>query len=193
MNMEQYEYNGLGIPDKEFIRGQIPMTKENIRILSVAKLHLKNDSVVYDIGAGTGSVTVEMAHMCKKVYAIEQKEEGCELILKNAEKFQLKNIEVCLGSAPDCLEGLEPPTHVFIGGSSGKLITIIEEVRKKNPQTRFVVNAITLETITTLLELSKTNPGDYPMEIMEVSIANGKMVGNYHMMQGENPIYIACF
>ncbi|MBO5486779.1 MAG: hypothetical protein J5988_07610 [Eubacterium sp.] len=82
---------------------------------------------------------------------------------------------------------------MFIGGSSGKLITIIEEVRKKNPQTRFVVNAITLETITTLLELSKTNPGDYPMEIMEVSIANGKMVGNYHMMQGENPIYIACF
>lgn len=195
MKMEDYQYKGIGIPDKEFIRGQIPMTKENIRIISVAKLQLQEDSIVYDIGAGTGSVTVEMAHICRKgkVYAIEQKVEGCDLILQNAEKFHLENIIVCHGSAPECLEALEAPTHVFIGGSSGKLIDIVEGIHKKNPNARFVINAITLETIKTLLELSETNSAFANMELIEVSIANCKLIGSHHMMQGENPVYIACF
>lgn len=193
--MEEYQYRGLGIPDKEFIRGQIPMTKENVRILSVAKLHLMEDAVVYDIGAGTGSVTVEMSYLCPKgkVYAIEQKEEGCDLIRKNIEKFKRDNVEVLHGTAPDCIKTLELPTHVFIGGSSGKLPDIVEEIRKKNPRTRFVVNAITLETISTLIGLSGKYPEYADMEIMEVSIAGSKVIGKHHMMQGENPIYIACF
>lgn len=193
--MGDYQYRGIGIPDEEFIRGQIPMTKENIRILSVAKLHLQENAIVYDIGAGTGSVTVEMAQLCPKgkIYAIEQKEEGCDLILKNVRKFQLGNVELCHGIAPDCMGQLEPPTHVFIGGSSGKLLDIVEGIRKKNPGTRFVVNAITLETISSLMELSEKYPEYTDMEITEVSIANSKVIGKHHMMQGENPIYIASF
>lgn len=195
MKMEQNQYRGLGIPDEEFIRDQIPMTKENIRILSVAKLHLQEDSIVYDIGAGTGSVTVEMAHLCRKgkVYAVEQKEEGCALILKNTEKFKLDNVVVRHGTAPDCLKELEPPTHVFIGGTSGRLMDIVAEIRKKNPHARFVVNAVTLETIGALMELSKTDSEYADMEMIEVFIGKSKLVGSHHMMQGENPIYIASF
>lgn len=193
--MADYQYRGIGIPDKEFIRGQIPMTKENIRVLSVAKLQLQEDSVVYDIGAGTGSVTVEMAHICRKgkVYAIEQKMEGCDLILQNAEKFQLENVVVCHGSAPECLEELEPPTHVFVGGSSGKLADIVEAVRRKNANVKFVINAVTLETLSALLDLNNHNPACEDMELIEVSVANCKLIGTHHMLQGENPVYIASF
>ncbi len=193
--MEEYRYQGLGIPDKEFIRSQIPMTKENIRVLSVAKLHLQRDSVVYDIGAGTGAMTVEMAYCCPqgKVYAMEQKKEGCDLILANIKKFNRNNIEVIHGIAPDCFQGLEAPSHVFIGGTGGKLLDIVREIRKKNPTARFVVNAITLETISRLMELSPKYPEYKDMGITSVAVATGKVLGNYHMMQAENTIYIAEF
>ncbi len=190
-----YQYKGLGIRDEEFIRGQIPMTKMNIRILSVAKLQLELDSVVYDIGAGTGSVTVEMAFLCPKgkVYAIERKPEGCELIRKNIDNFNLKNVEVIEGTAPDCLEQPEAPTHVFIGGSSGKLMDIVKAVRKKNPKARFVVNAVTLETLSELMKLSEEYPEYEDMEIIQAQITEVRRIVDYHMMQGTNPVYIVSF
>lgn len=186
---------GLGIPDEEFIRGQIPMTKENVRILSVAKLYLDKKAIVYDIGAGTGSVTVEMAHLCPegKVYAIEQKEEGCELIKRNLERFRISNVEICHGIAPDCLESLEMPTHVFIGGSNGELLDIVKKIKEKNPKVRFVVTAVTLETIYDLMEIGKQYFEYCDMEFMQVSVTNCKIIGHHHMLQGENPIYIASF
>lgn len=190
-----YQYKGLGIKDEEFIRDQIPMTKMNIRILSVAKLQLEPDSVVYDVGAGTGSVSVEMAFLCPKgkIYAIEKKPEGCELIRKNIEKFELRNIEVIEGVAPDCLEQIEAPTHVFLGGSSGKLAEIVNLIRKKNPKVRFVVNAVTLETLSELARLSRKYPEYEDMEIIQAQITEVRRIADYHMMQGTNPVYIVSF
>lgn len=190
-----YQYKGLGIKDEEFIRGQIPMTKMNIRILSVTKLHLKPDSVVYDVGAGTGSVSVEMAFLCPqgKVYAIEKNPEGCELIRKNVEKFGLQNVEIIEGVAPACLERIEAPTHVFLGGSSGKLTNIVSLIRKKNPKVRFVVNAVTLETLSELARLSRKYPEYTDMEIIQAQITEVRRIADYHMMQGTNPVYIVSF
>lgn len=181
-----------GIPDSYFIRGEVPMTKEEIRTVSLAKLHLTSESILYDVGAGTGSVSVEAALMYPRarVYAIERNPEGMDLIYKNREHFGTDNVEVIQGEAPEALEALEKPTHVFIGGSGGKLFSIVEAVRRKNPRARIVVNAITLETLNQLAQLREKYPEYKNMEIIQISVARSRTLGNYHMMMGENPIYI---
>lgn len=185
----------LGIPDSEFIRGKVPMTKEEIRILTVVKLQLDEESIVYDIGAGTGSVSVEMAGQCERgtVYAIEKTMEGVNLIRANKKKFGIENLEIIEGVAPACLEQLPAPTHVFIGGSGGNLMDIIQSVKKKNPGVRFVLNAVTLETVAQLQEIRKQFPEYTGMEVVQVGVSRGTALGNHHLMMGENPVYIAAF
>ncbi|MDF2803270.1 MAG: cbiE, partial [Anaerocolumna sp.] len=113
----------IGIKDEEFVRGKVPMTKSEIRAISISKLYMEENSIVYDIGAGTGSITVEAAMLCDKgrVYAIEEKSEAVELIHINVEKFGLDNVTICHGSAPDSILDLETPDRAFIGGSRGNL------------------------------------------------------------------------
>lgn len=192
--MSGFKYKGIGIGDEEFIRGQIPMTKKNIRILSVAKLFLEEDSIVYDIGAGTGSVSVEMAYVASsgKIYSIEEKSEGVELIEKNASKFDRNNIEVIHGHAPECMSNLEVPTHAFIGGSNGKLLEIVELLREKNKDIRIVINAVTTETLSEILDLKKQYEEFKDMEMIQVGISNLQALGSHHLFKAENPIYIAC-
>lgn len=184
-----------GISDEEFLRGRVPMTKEEIRTLSLSKLHLTEDAVIYDVGAGTGSLSVEAARLCTagRVYAIERKPEAAELIRRNKMHFQVENLEVVEGSAPECLTGLPAPTHVFIGGSGRRLPEIIEEIRKKNPGARFVINAVTLETIAEIEALRKKLPDLPKMEIIQVNVARSRRLGEYHLMDAENPVMIAAF
>lgn len=187
----QKEYVTHGIPDTEFLREKVPMTKEEVRTVSLSKLHLEEDSVCYDVGAGTGSVSIDMASRAwnGKVYAIEKKALAVELLKKNREKFAVENLEIIEGTAPEALENLEPPTHAFIGGSSGKMETILRLLLKKNPSVRIVINCIALETVSETLQCLKTLPVKEE-EILQISVSKGKSVGNYHMMMGENPIYI---
>ena len=187
----QKEYVTHGIPDAEFLREKVPMTKEEVRIVSLSKLHLEEDSVCYDVGAGTGSVSIEMASRAwnGKVYAIEKKALAVELLKKNREKFAAENLEIIEGTAPEALENLEPPTHAFIGGSSGNMETILRLLLEKNPSVRIVINCIALETVSETLQCLKTLPVKKE-EILQISVSKGKSVGNYHMMMGENPIYI---
>lgn len=185
----------LGIADEAFVRGQVPMTKEEIRILSVAKMHLDRDSIVYDVGAGTGSISIEMALWCQEgcVYAVEKKKEAVLLIEKNKKRFHADCLEVVEGAAPECLESLPAPTHAFIGGSTGKIIDIIEEIRRKNPDVRFVVNTVTLETLGQLEQIRKKIPEYEDMEIVQINVAKAKKMGRYHLMSAQNPVYIASF
>ncbi|MBR2529010.1 MAG: precorrin-6A reductase [Blautia sp.] len=180
-----------GLPDGVFERGKAPMTKEEIRAVSLSKLRLYQDSICYDVGAGTGSVSVEMALRCDQgcVYAIEKKPEALELIEKNKRKFAVDNLEIIPGQAPEVLENLPAPTHAFIGGSSGNLGRIVALLREKNPEVRLVINCITLETLTETLAVLKSL-GFEKEEIVSVTTARSKSVGSYHMMMGENPIYI---
>lgn len=192
--VENPEYFGgmrACVEDEAFLRGSAPMTKSEIRSLSVAKLRLTRNAVVYDVGAGTGSVSVEMAIQAADgtVYAIERKEEACGLIEKNKRHFGTPNIEVICGHAPEAMEELPIPTHAFIGGSAGNLKEIMECLLKKNPQIRMVINTVTLETIGEAVNCLKTLPVTEE-EILSVSIAKAKSLGQYHLMTGQNPIYI---
>lgn len=179
------------IPDEEFIRGKVPMTKEEVRTVSISKLRLTENAVVYDVGAGTGSVSIEasLADAGIKVYAIEKNPEGVELIRENVRKFRTDFVEIVEGCAPEVLEGLETPTHVFIGGSSGNLKEILRAVRKKNPEVRIVINAISLETMKEILEAVEEGLLKEP-EIVQMTVAKSRKLGSYHMMTGQNPIYI---
>ena len=179
------------IADKEFVRGEVPMTKQEIRAVSVAKLRLEKDSILIDVGAGTGSVGIEAATYISlgKVYAIEKKSEGIELIKENIKKFSIKNLEVIQGTAPDDLS-IKKFNRMFVGGSSGRLDSIVEYfIKYSDEKSIIVINAITLETISEIKNIFEkykiTNS-----EIINMSVARGKKIGNYTMMYGENPIYI---
>ncbi len=180
-----------GIKDDEFIRGEVPMTKEEVRSICISKLALAEDSILYDIGAGTGSISIEAARLMDKgyVYAIEQKVPGCQLIEENAARFGLENLQVIAGQAPAILENLPRPSHAFVGGSSGNLKEIIDCLREKNPQIKVVISAVSLETQAQMMELVK----DYDtaqVEILHLTVAKAKKLGAYHMMMGQNPIMI---
>lgn len=180
-----------GIQDEQFLRGQVPMTKSEIRSISLSKLQLRPDDLVYDIGAGTGSVSVEMALQAYEgsVYAVEVNEEALALIRKNADQFGVWNLKVVAGKAPDALEPLPAPDRVFIGGSKGNLAGILELLVNKNPRVRIVVNAITLETMAEAVNQFK-KLGFEDIDIVQIFAAHGRAAGNYHMMQGQNPVFI---
>lgn len=181
-----------GIFDREFLRDKVPMTKEEVRAIVLHKLQLQKDSVVYDIGAGTGSVSVEAAGICEAgaVYAIEKKVEAISLLEQNQHRFQAYNMEIVKGEAPDVIENLPAPTHVFIGGSNGKIMEILSLIHKKNPRVRVVVSAITLETIVQLENLGEKYPDK---DIVQVQISRGEKLGRYHLMRGQNPVYLFSF
>ena len=185
-----------GLPDEEFIRGKAPMTKTEVRTVSLAKLRLPKDAICYDIGAGTGSVSVEMALRASEgaVYAIEKKEDALALLHENKKKFALDHMYIVPGTAPEALEELPVPTHAFIGGSSGNMKEIVELLLNKNPQVRIVINCITLETVGEALscirELEKQEIYECGSEVVQLCASRSKNIGRYHMMMGENPIYI---
>lgn len=183
-----------GLSDRLFTRDRVPMTKEEIRILSVCKLRLTQESVLYDIGSGTGSVSVECARLSEKirVYAIDCNPAAIELTAGNAVKQGLCNIQTIHGDARDAIQKLPTPTHAFIGGSGGELGEILKLLYRKNPAMRVVVNAVSLETIAELAALlPKLSLRE--REIIQVQIARENSAGRYHLMKAENPVYIAAF
>lgn len=179
------------IRDDEFITGKSPMTKSEVRTISIGKLNLKSNYVVYDIGAGTGSVSIEAALKLHEgiLYAIEKNNEACSLIEKNIEKFKAYNIELIKNTAPEGLYDLPNPDAVFIGGSSGNMHEIIDAVLEKNPRVNVVINTITLQSLNEALEcMDKYKFED--VEIVNLSVSKSKKIGHYDMMMGQNPIYV---
>ncbi len=182
---------GVQIRDDAFIRGNVPMTKEEVRFVSLASLALSGECVFYDIGAGTGSIAVTAAalHENAQVYAVERKAEAVELIRQNKRKFCVDQLEIIEGTAPEALQDLKPPTHVFIGGSSGNLEGILKCIREKNPSAKVVLNAITLETVKEVL-LAEEKGLLREVEIIQAGFSRAKKTAGYHMMTAQNPIYI---
>lgn len=189
-----------GLSDDLFIRGShgdgtaVPMTKREVRAAALALLELTRDSVCYDIGAGTGSVAIEMALQAEtgQVWAIERKSDVLPLLEENKKAFHVSNLHIVSGTAPDSLEALPAPTHVFIGGSGGNMQEILDMIFLKNPKARVVVSAIALETVAELtacqtrLPLSQT-------ESLCISVAKSRKAGSYHLMTGQNPVYLFLF
>ncbi|MEG1205905.1 MAG: precorrin-6y C5,15-methyltransferase (decarboxylating) subunit CbiE [Angelakisella sp.] len=180
-----------GIPDELFIRGAVPMTKQEVRAIALAKLGISESDVLYDIGAGTGSVSVEMAHASPmaQVFAVEVKEEACELVRQNRARFGAYNITLVQGSAPEAMELLPKPNAAFIGGSKGNIHAILRMLKQRNPDVRVVVTAIALETLSeasaALKELGFQN-----ISVTQIAVSRTNAVGGYHMLTAQNPVFI---
>lgn len=183
-----------GLKNEDFIREKVPMTKEEVREVSLSKLHLTKDSILYDIGSGTGSISVEAAGMSDdiRVFAIEYKEEAAMLTEKNAEKFHLENICVIRTKAPEGLDDLPPATHAFIGGSGGNLKEIMDTLYRINPEMRVVINAISLETLSEIKEILKL-PYVLNTDVVLAQFSHAKNVMDYNLMTSDNPVWICSF
>lgn len=181
-----------GLPDEAFQRTEsVPMTKSEVRSVCLSKLALTEHAICWDVGAGSGSVAIEMALQAAagQVYAIERKDTAVALLRENTRKFQLENLTVVPGLAPDACLRLPAPTHVFIGGSAGNMRQILEEILEKNPNARIVATAVTLESVAELTQCMKTIPFAYT-EVVSMSVAKDRKAGPYHLMMGQNPIFI---
>ena len=181
-----------GLPDTAFLREEkIPMTKSEVRAVALSKLRLTENAVCWDVGAGTGSVAIEMALQAKNgwVYAIEQKDAALQLLEENKNAFCAENLTVVPGTAPEVCQAMPAPTHVFIGGSGGNMRKILDLVLRKNPHARIVATAISLESIAELTECRKTFPFT-ETEVVSMTVARDRKVGAYHLMTGQNPISI---
>lgn len=179
-----------GIPDDEFIRGKVPMTKSEVRAVCLSKLSLSPSDIAYDIGCGTGSVTVEMAFSAYdgKVYAFDKNEEAIDLLKQNCQKFHLDNVEAICGLAPECLKDLPVPDVAFIGGSSGNMDEIVSYLYGLNNQMRFVITAISLENAMAALDSLKNIGIDG--DIVQVAVSKGKKIADLHLLMAQNPIFI---
>ena len=182
------------VNNEAFIRDIVPMTKEEVREISLCKLHLTEDSILYDIGSGTGSVTVEAAGLSDSVfvYAIERKEEAGVLTEQNRSRFHLDNVEIIRGKAPEALAGLKPATHAFIGGSGGNLKEIIDSLYRINPNMRVVMNAVSIETIGEIKEILKLPYVANP-DVVLAQFSHGRNVTDYTLMSADNPVWICAF
>jgi len=183
----------LGIKDDAFVRGKVPMTKEEIRILTLVKAQIASDAVIYDVGAGTGSLSIEAARLAPAghVYAIEKNSEGIGLITENAKNFSVENITVVEGTAPDALAGLPEVDVALIGGSGRKLADILDIIGQRlRPHGRIVANAITMQTVAACLDYFHNHTEHYTYEAIQVQISKLERVGPYDMAKALNPIYI---
>ena len=183
----------LGIKDEDFVRGKVPMTKEEIRILTIAKAQIAHNAVICDVGAGTGSLSIEAARLAPAghVYAIEKNPEGIGLIAENAKRFGVENITVIEGAAPDALAGLPELDVALIGGSGRKLSDILDIIGERlRLNGRIVANAITMQTVAACLDYFHTHADRYTYEAIQVQISRLERVGPYDMAKALNPIYI---
>lgn len=181
-----------GLPDEAFQRTEsVPMTKSEVRSVCLSKLALTEHAICWDVGAGSGSVAIEMALQANsgQVFAIERKDTAVALLRENTQKFKLENLTIVPGLAPEACEDLPAPTHVFIGGSAGNMRQILEEILGKNPNARIVATAVTLESIGELTQCIKDIPFTYT-EVVSMSVARDRKAGPYHLMMGQNPIFI---
>ncbi len=182
-----------GIDDSEFIRGKVPMTKQEIRVLTLIKARIAPEDVIYDIGAGTGSISIEAARMAHegKVFAIEKNPDGIALIKENMKKFQVNNIEVISGEAPGALAGLPGCDAVIIGGSGRQLDDIMDIAHDRlKTGGRIILNCITIQTIASCLEYLRAHREEFDYEAIQVQVNRLKAVGPYDMADAVNPIYI---
>ncbi|WP_456472853.1 precorrin-6Y C5,15-methyltransferase (decarboxylating) subunit CbiT [Methanocaldococcus sp.] len=172
------------IPDEEFIK-EVPLTKEEIRAISLYKLNLSKDDVVVDIGSGAGGMSVEIAKRVKKLYAIDCDKKAIENLKNNLKKFNIKNCEVIEGRAEEILNNIEF-NKAFIGGT--KNIEEIVKILAKKRVKHVVANTIVLENTVKMIKFFESY--NYKIDVVLANIAKGKKVRSGYMFLSRNPIYI---
>ena len=177
-----------GIPDDAFLRGEVPMTKQEIRAVILAKLAVNPSDLCWDIGAGTGSVSVELALQGKEVWAVEYREDACELIKQNRDRFCAWNLRLIQGKAPEVLKSLPRPDKIFVGGSGGELRPILRMAVEGDSPLRICVSAVTLETAGEAVEEMETL-GLEP-EVIQLAVSRTKKAGGKHLLLAQNPVFL---
>lgn len=180
-----------GFADDLFLRSKVPMTKQEVRSVSMSKLAPKSTDLIYDIGAGTGSCSIELALIAKqgRVWAFERNPVAVELLGKNKALFGVDNLEIVAGEALENIRTMPAPDCVFVGGSGGDLCQMLDIIYTKNSKCRVVINAITVETLAEVANYYKEK-GDYSLEIVNVFVARSKHLGHYNLMMAQNPVYV---
>ena len=180
-----------GLADDLFQRSKVPMTKQEVRSVSISKLQPKATDIIYDIGAGTGSCSIELALLASrgKVWAFERNPVAVELLGKNKALFGVDNLEVIAGEALENIKAMPAPDCVFVGGSGGDLCEMLDVIYAKNSDCRIVINAITVETLAEVAAYYKEHPA-YSLEIVNVFVARSKHLGSYNLMMAQNPVYV---
>lgn len=184
----------FGLPDEAFIRDKVPITKSEVRAVILSKLDINSDSICYDIGAGSGSVSIEMSRLAYegKVYAVEKNPLAIELIKKNIHNFNAENIELIFAKAPEGLEHILEADKIFIGGSGGELNAVMDIIFASQKHPTIVISAITLETVAQITDiLKKAKEYDYDTEVTAINVSKSKEVGPYNMMIAQNMVFIA--
>lgn len=180
-----------GLPDDAFVRSGAPMTKRSVRAVAISHLAPQAGDCVYDIGSGTGSCTVELARQTPfgQVYAFEIDEEALSLVQENCRRFAVENVSIVPGDAAETMEPIPAPDCAFIGGTKGNMTDILDGIYGKNAACRIVMTAITIETLADITAYYKEKKR-YTLDITQLSAAESRRVGPYHMMTGQNPVYI---
>lgn len=180
----------IGISDDEFTRGNVPMTKSEVRSVVISKLQIPQRGVCWDLGCGTGSVSVEMALSCCEgaVYSVDRSEEAISLTKANAVKFRCDNICAVSGNIPEALAELPAPDSVFIGGASGQIGAVLDEVYSRNPEAVIVVTAVSLETLNEAV--SEFDKRGVSAQIVQLAVTRTKRLGSHTMLSAENPIFV---
>lgn len=186
-----WPFSSTGIPDEEFERARVPMTKQEVRAVALSKLRVGAGDTVWDVGSGTGSVTVEAALLARegRVAAVERDQDAYRLTCTNVARFGLSNVRVVLGDAPDALEGLPAPDAVFVGGSAGRLAGVLDAALSANPRVRLCLTCVTVETFAQAVGLlSGARWRD--VEFCQVSVSRSYRAGDHHLMRAQSPVTV---
>ena len=178
-----------GIPDEAFCRAEkIPMTKQEVRAAILAKLGVGPRDILWDVGAGTGSVSVELALAGRHVYAVECEAAACACIDRNREKFGAWNLTVVAGRAPDALRALPAPDAVFIGGTKGEMQEIVDSAFSKNPGARLCISAIALETLAAATAALTAH--GIEAAVTQIAVSRAGAAGKLHLLLANNPVFL---
>ena len=189
-----WDYKTPGIPDEEFERTEkVPITKADVRTLQISKARLKPGQTVYDVGCGSGSISVEVALQVEsagKVIAIDYDQNAVDLTKKNLEKFNLSNVSVLLANAKDKISELEQADAIFVGGTGGDTKEIVELSEKKlKTGGRIVIGIILIETLYSVLQVMDTLQFK-DVDITQVTISKSRKTTTGTMMLARNPVTI---
>jgi precorrin-6Y C5,15-methyltransferase (decarboxylating) len=180
----------FGLTENAILHARGLITKDEVRAVTLHKLRLPEAGIFWDIGAGSGSVSLEAALLFPglNVFAVERDEEQIENMTANRERFQVFNITILHGRAPEALTALPSPDRVFIGGSGGSIGSIIEMTGNRMKSGIIVVNAATVETLN--LALEALNAAHYIVEVSQISVSRMKSIGDGHFFSAQNPIFV---
>lgn len=189
-----WKYSTPGIPDEFFERlEEVPITKEEVRVVQISKARLSSGQTVYDIGCGSGSVSIEAALQIKpsgKVYSIDVEPKAIELTKKNIAKFEISNVTVISGNAIQKISELPMADAIFIGGTGGDTRDIIKLCEGKlKPGGRIVIGTILVETLFAVLDIIEKLSFS-SVDVTQITVSKSRKTSTGTMMLARNPVTI---